>query len=126
MLGATGEIVDIPKVISLASAQGDRVGVLMLAPGAGNGAGDCIFMLSPTSSAGIDSDMGLVVSELKVTGEHRYSVTALNDGVRLIVLPEGMPKVEFHLNHEFKGNVLTEFGGAIKCIGSAEPLRSSA
>ena len=117
---------DIPKVISLLSTQGDRAGVMLLAPDHTGARGDCVFMLSPSSIAGVDSDMGVVVSELKVSGEHRFQATVLDSAVTLVVLPVDLPKLELRLNDNFTGSVLTDFGGVTRCIGSAEPLPSSA
>ena len=117
---------DVPKVISMSSTQGDRVGVMLLAPDETGTTGDCVFMLSPSNTACIDSDMGVVISELKVSGEHRFKATSLNGGINLVVSPVALPEIELRLNSDFTGSVLTDFGGATKCIGSAEPLPGSA
>jgi hypothetical protein len=116
---------DMPKVITLATPGGVRVGLMLLAPDEEN-SGGCVFMLLPVSSTVIESDMGIVISELKVAGEHRFIAKALDNGIDVLVVPTGLPQVQLQLNHEFKGSVFTDFGGTIKCIGSAELLPSSA
>ncbi|MFC0682936.1 hypothetical protein ACFFGH_34340 [Lysobacter korlensis] len=117
---------DIPEVILLLSEQGDRVGAVLLAPDDTRASGDCVFMLSPSNNACIDSDLGIVVSELKVAGEHRFRVAATPGGIELTVLPADLPQIELRLNGHFSGSVLTDFCGVTKCIGSAEPLPGSA
>ncbi|WDM66152.1 hypothetical protein [Xanthomonas cucurbitae] len=88
---------DIPKVILLLSERGERVGVLLLAPDNLGAGGSCVFMLLPSSSACIDSDMGIVVSELKVAGEHRFQVMASSSGIDLVVLQADLPHIELKL-----------------------------
>ena len=116
----------LPKVIALLSTQGDQTGFMLLAPDATGTSGDCVFMLSPSDLAGIESDMGIVVSELKVAGEHRFNATAQDGGITLVVTPVGLPQVDMLLNSQFSGRVHTDFCGTVKCIGSAEPLPGSA
>ena len=99
---------------------------MLLAPDETGASGDCVFMLSPSSTAGIDSDMGIVVSELKVSGEHRFKATVLDGGIHLVVIPVALPEIELRLNSSFAGSVLTDFGGDTKCIGCAGPLPGSA
>ncbi|MCS3811223.1 hypothetical protein [Xanthomonas sp. 4461] len=117
---------DIPKVILLLSEHSERVGVLLLAPDDLGAGGSCVFMLSPSNSACIESHMGIVVSELKVAGEHRFQVMASPSGIDLIVLQADLPHIELKLDSHFSGSVLIDLGGVTKCIGSAEPLPGSA
>jgi hypothetical protein len=116
------ESMDIPKAFALLSVQGEPAGVMLMAPDDGGTSGDCMFMLSPASADGIESDMGKVVSALKVAGEHQFNITMLSDGVSLIVLFDGQPQVEFQLNQDFQGSVITKMGDTTKYAGLALPL----
>ena len=126
MLGTTVQIMEFPKVISLTTPQGERAGMMLLAPRAESSSGECVFMLSSASSLAIDSPLGVVISELKVSGEHRFAADTIDSGISLVVFPNGLPQVQFRLDYGFSGQVFTEFDGAITCIGSAHPLPRSA
>lgn len=117
---------ELPKVMALWSNEGDHTGFMLLAPKSGSEAGDCVFLLSPSSNEGIDSDLGMVVSELKVAGEHKFKIDTSNDGLRLSVTPTEYPEVIFRLNRQFSGQIVTEFGGRNVCIGSAKPAKKNA
>ncbi|MGN3937975.1 hypothetical protein ABVB18_21945 [Xanthomonas citri pv. mangiferaeindicae] len=117
---------DIPKAVLLLTEHGERVGVLLLAPDDLGACGSCVFMLMPSNSSCIDSDMGIVVSELKVAGEHRFQVMETPSGIELIVVPIDLYQIELKLDSNFSGRVLTDLGGVNKCIGAAEPLPGSA
>ncbi len=84
--------------------------------------GQCVFMLSPVSSEGIDSKMGIVVSELKVSGEHHFKAKRFDEGFQILIFPEGFPQITFNLDNKFAGDVVTEFDGSVKCIGTCEAL----
>lgn len=83
-------------------------------------------MLSPSSIEGIDSNIGIVVSELKAMGEHRCDIESDDSGCVITVLPSGFPEVELQLDCEFRGRVFTELEGGIECIGFAEPADGNA
>lgn len=118
--------IELPKALSLWSDKGDHAGFMLLACDSGSTQGNCFFMLSPASNEGIDSDLGIVVSELKVAGEHKFESHKNDDGFEIRVLPAGFPEVVFKLNNEFSGQVTTEFNDEIVCIGSSEPAKKSA
>ncbi|MFB2649889.1 hypothetical protein [Shewanella mangrovisoli] len=118
--------IELPKALSLWSDKGDHAGFMLLACDSGSTQGDCVFMLSPASTEGIDSDLGIVVSELKAAGEHKFESHKNDDGFEIRVLPAGFPEVVFKLNNEFSGQVITEFNEKIVCIGSSEPVKKSA
>ncbi len=117
---------EIPKAIVLWSTEGDHAGFMLLSHEPGEQNGNCVFMLSPVSKEGIDSDMGIVVSELKVAGEHRFTLAAFEAGIELTVHPESFPNLVFHLNANFVGEVVTEFNNEARCIGNAEPAKTKA
>ncbi|MGE0083855.1 MAG: hypothetical protein AB7S75_05485 [Desulfococcaceae bacterium] len=113
----------IPKALTLYSDNGDHAGFMLIAPKEGDESGDCVFMLTPVSVEGIDSNLGIVVSELKVAGEHKFSCLQTNQGYELTVHPKGLPVVTLLLNTEFSGEIYTEFDGTNKCIGTAKPAK---
>ena len=117
---------EIPKAISLWSCEGDHAGFMLLAPDAGNVSGNCVFMLTPASCAGIESEMGIVVSELKETGEHCFRLASADTGRALTVFTDGFPDVLFHIDEKFSGDVFTEMDGVVKCVGSAGTIRANA
>ena len=110
----------------LKSLEGDHAGFMLLSAAPGAESGDCVFMLAPISTKGIDSNLGVVVSELKVAGEHKFKIDTQVDGVVITVMPAGFPEVVFTLNRQFSGHIATDFGGQNVCIGSAEPAKKSA
>jgi len=83
-------------------------------------------MLSPVSAEGIDSEMGIVVSELKVAGEQQFHIKRNESGYELTVKPRELPEVVFKLNTGFEGDVFTEFNGPITTIGTANPAKQNA
>ena len=117
---------ELPKALSLWSDKGDHAGFMLLACESGSTSGDCVFMLSPASTKGIESDLGIVVSELKAAGEHKFESNKNDDGLEIKLFPVGFPEVVFKLNNEFSGQVFTEFNDKITCIGSSEPAKKSA
>jgi hypothetical protein len=117
---------EIPKAIVLWSTEGDHAGFMLVSHEPGAYEGNCVFMLSPVSKEGIDSEMGIVVSELKVDGEQNFTLNTNDTGIELIVSPESFPELVFKLNANFEGEVFTEFNNKIKSIGSAEPAKNKA
>lgn len=113
---------NIPKAVNLFSEEGHHAGFMLLAASSEIG-GDCVFMLSPVSKEGVDSQFGMIVSELKVGGEHEFVCTETESGVELTVQPQGLPQVSFVLNHEFEGEVFTEFDEKRTLIGTAQPAK---
>lgn len=110
----------IPECLSLWSIDGDHAGFLLLAPNAEQSAGECVFMLSPVSAAGIGSLLGLIVSGLRTRGEHRFEASRTGSGHIIAVLPAGLPVVELHLDPEFKGPIMTDVEGMPTRVGTAD------
>lgn len=108
-----------PKALTLWSDEGDQAGFMLMAIPPGQGGGDCVFMLSPVSTEGVDSQLGMVVSELKALGEHPFEIEQTDRGFLLTVRPEGLPELVFTLDEEFSGPITTVVNDASKCIGKA-------
>lgn len=117
---------EIPKAIVLWSTEGDHAGFMLVSYEAGNSHGNCVFMLSPASVEGIDSAMGIIVSELKVDGEQNFNVVSNSQGHTLSIRPQSFPEILFRLNSNFEGDVFTEFEGETKRVGSAVPAKKDA
>lgn len=113
---------DIPKAITLFSEDGYHAGFMLLAPKSQD-AGDCVFMLTPISKEGINSKLGIVVSELKVAGEHKFLCSKSNSGIEITVKPKNLPEVNFIFNYEFLGEIFTEFDGKKTFIGTADAAK---
>jgi hypothetical protein len=96
---------------------------MLLEPNEDNKSGSCVFMLTPASVEGINSNLGIVVSELKVDGEQEFICSESDSGIELTVIPRELPVVRFVLNVDFHGMIYTEFNGAQKCIGKAKPAK---
>ena len=117
---------NLPKAISLCSDEGHHAGFMLMAFDESQRQGQCVFMLSPASSEGIDSKMGIVISELKVLGEHQFKAKRVGEGFEILVLPEGFPQITFKLDNKFAGDVVTEFDGSVECIGTCEAAKKNA
>ena len=113
----------IPKVLNLFSSTDDHAGMMLLAPDKSGNCGDCVFMLSPVSSDGDNSQFGIVISELKVLGEHRFEIVTLSDACVMNISVKNMPSIEFELNNEFIGNVYTHIDGKRTILGSVVPIK---
>jgi hypothetical protein len=117
---------EIPKAISLWSSAGDHAGFMLLAPDSSNSAGTCVFMLSPSSIAGIESEMGVIVSELREMGEHTFRLNSEGSRCELVVSVSGFPDIIFSVDDGFSGKAFTEIDGAAKCVGSFGPICGNA
>ncbi len=58
---------ELPKAMVLKTIDGRHVGFMLLTPNSGE-SGECVFSLSASSAEVIDSNLGVVLSELKVSG----------------------------------------------------------
>ena len=119
-------ISEIPSTLALWSEQNDHAGFVLFAPGDEATNGDCVFMLSPISSKGIDSDLGLIVSELKVAGEHPYQINVHANGIKVTISPEALPELVISFDSELTGTVVTEYEGNTSCVGTAIPVEKNA
>ena len=99
---------------------------MLLAPEGNDGSGTCVFVLRAASIEANDSDMGVVISELQLSGEHRFNLAANGDGYALTVAAAGFPDVSFRLNGAVRGSIVTVVHGINSCVGSAEPLVGNA
>ncbi|EGQ8146190.1 hypothetical protein GKA54_14395 [Vibrio parahaemolyticus] len=116
---------ELPKAMVLKTIYGRHLGFMLLAPNSGE-SGECVFSLSASSAEVIDSNLGVVLSELKVSGEHKYVVETIKDGYLINIAPIGLPNVQVQLNHQFSGDIVTDIEGRVACIGTAELVEQSA
>ena len=112
-----------PNALTLNSDQDILTGFILLSFENELLSGDCVFMLLPATDKVVESDLSIVISELKVSGEHRFELAEKGDGYKLTVIPNGFPELRIDLDREFRGQVYTEISNAIKYIGKAEPAK---
>ena len=117
---------EIPKSLNLWSSNGDHAGFMLIASESNSTTGECVFMLTPVSAKGIDSSLGIVVSELKSAGEHKLRILEKDKGCTITIYPEGFPEVVMEFNEKFEGEIHTEFNDEYQCIGTAQPLDKNA
>jgi hypothetical protein len=96
---------------SLQSTNGDHIGFALGAPSFKVESGECVFMLLPMTTEGIDTPLGRVISELKVAGEHQWQK---QNGDIEVLAASGSP-----LTISALGRVLDTDGNE---IGKAIPL----
>ena len=119
-------IPEAPKAISLWSSEGDHAGFMLLSirgQEAGEYVGECVFLLSPVSTDGLESQMGIVVSELKVAGEHPLSLKWRDGGLSIVVTPADLPAVNLRIVKNERHSVVTDSDGRSVVIGVAEEAR---
>lgn len=111
---------ELPNAIPLLSPDYEQVGFVLLAvepDGADSHVGECVFMLAPENGDVIESDLGVVVSELKVAGEHSCRVSIVGERLEIVVTPTNLPQVR--LIHDPQGDsaILTVWDGSERQIG---------
>jgi hypothetical protein len=74
------------KGFALQTPNGAHVGFVLGAPSFKEDIGDCVFMLLPEEADLVDSPLGILISELKVTGEHQWEKYGAN--IRIFVNKE--------------------------------------
>jgi hypothetical protein len=57
---------------ALLTTEGDHVGFILGSPSFKPESGECVFMLFPQKAEAVDTPLGIIVSELKVAGEHAW------------------------------------------------------
>ncbi|MEM7346681.1 MAG: hypothetical protein AAF485_20755 [Chloroflexota bacterium] len=116
---------EIPRAISLWSTEGHHAGFMLCSYEQGNTGGSCVFMLTPISIEGVNSDMGIIVSELKTDGEQIFIVTKADNDFELTVLSERLPELVIQFDSSFKGKIFTELDKKLKCVGTAEAVEQN-
>jgi len=74
--GAFG--MEYTKGFALQTPNSAHVGLVLAAPNFKESVGDCVFMLLPEEADLVDSPLGILISELKVTGEHQWKKHGAN------------------------------------------------
>ena len=115
-----------PKALTLFSTDGDHAGFMLIAQDEHENKGDCVFMLSPISVKGIDSKLGILVSELKETGEHPFIITESGQHYELYIKPKNLPEIKIVFNQNFQGNVYTDYDKKDEHIGTVEQAKKKA
>uniref|UniRef100_UPI004048656A hypothetical protein n=1 Tax=Shewanella baltica TaxID=62322 RepID=UPI004048656A len=79
------------KGFALQTPSGTHVGFVLGAPSFKEQIGDCVFMLLPEEADLVDSPLGILISELKVTGEHQWEKNGAN--IRIFLNTENVLEI---------------------------------
>lgn len=81
-------------------------------------AGECVFMMMPQNGALVESDLGVVISELKVAGEHSCRVTLAGDRFEVVVTPRSLPRIRVVRDTAGENAIMTSIDGVDRVIGA--------
>src|SRR6266478_2715508 len=99
----------VQNAIALQNKEGKHMGFMLthLNPTATNGeyTGDCVFMLVPSSGDLIETDLGVLISELKVAGEHPCSMHTITNHTEIVVTPKKLPELILVITPTGKGTL---------------------
>ena len=114
----------VEKAIVLQNKEGKHMGFMLahLKPAAKEGdyQGECVFMLLPTSADLIETDLGILISELKVAGEHRCRMSVVTNETKFVVTPQRLPELTLVIASNGKGTLSKREHGALSQIGLVE------
>jgi hypothetical protein len=82
--------------------------------------GDCVFMLLPTDSDLIETELGILISELKVAGEHPCSMRTVINHTQIVVTPKKLPQLILDIAPTGKGTLSMKERGEASRIGLVE------
>jgi hypothetical protein len=111
---------ELPKAIPLLSPDGKQVGFMLLAvePSGDNVyAGECVFVFMPENASVIESDLGVVISELKIAGEHPCRVSAHGKRLEFVVMPHALPQLRLVRDPDGESAIVTLMEGAERQVG---------
>jgi len=117
----------VQKAIALQNKEARHMGFMLthLNPTGTNGefAGECVFTLLPTSSDLIETELGILISELKVAGEHPCRMRTVTNHTEIIVTPKKLPELILHIAPTGKGTLSKKQNGVVSRIGLVEFAR---
>ena len=96
---------------ALETKDGDLVGFALGSPGFNENAGNCVFMYLPGAISAFETDLAILVSELKVAGEHAW----YRENENIVVHSDG----DISLTITADGDIFDANGND---IGRAKPL----
>lgn len=110
-VGFEAVAIEFANGFALETNEGTHVGFMLGSPSFKVNGGDCVFMLQPTTAEVIETPLGIIISELKVAGEHPWKKES---GGIVVLAGEHVLLTILH-----DGSVLDMTG---KQIGKAKPL----
>jgi hypothetical protein len=114
----------LPKVLNLFSDKNDHAGFMLIAQNGVEMNGECVFMLTHVSVAGINSKFGIVISELKELGEHKFEILQIDDNkMNIKVSVKSRPSIDMEIDNKYNGVVYTMFDDIRTRLGSVVPLQ---
>jgi hypothetical protein len=112
-----------PKVIVLKTTEGEQVGFMLTSMHASAGTsdfeGECVFSLMPTNTAVIESELGVITSELKMAGEHPCRMKLSDDKSEIWVTPKELPSLTLTFDAKGDGVISTTEQGKTRNVGKA-------
>src|SRR5436309_321435 len=107
----------VQKAIVLQNKEAKHMGFMLthLTPTGTNGllVGDCVFMLLPSNTDLIETELGILISELKVAGEHPCTMRTLTNHTEIIVTPKKLPELILAIEQSGKGTLSKKEKGVI-------------
>jgi hypothetical protein len=114
----------VQTAIVLQNKDGKHMGFMLthLRPTAKEGDyhGECVFTLLPTSSDLIETDLGILISELKVAGEHSCRMVVGTNKTEFVVASKKLPKLTLVIASNGKGTLSKTEHGVVSQIGLVE------
>lgn len=114
----------VQKAIVLQNMEAKHMGFMLthLKPTAKHGEyqGECVFMLLPRDPELIETKLGVLISELKVAGEHACRMSVITNETRVVVSPRSLPELVLVIRKDGKGTLSKREHGVDTQIGLAE------
>ena len=114
----------VEKAIVLQNMQAKHMGFMLthLKPSGADEvfSGDCVFILLPSSSDLMETELGILISELKVAGEHPCSMSITNNHTEIVVRPKKLPELILSITPAGKGTLSKKENGVVSQIGLVE------
>ena len=110
----------LPQAIALLTLNHERVGFVLLAVESHDEqsyTGDCVFSMMPENADVIESALGVIISELKIAGEHSCRILVIGKRLELTVTPRGLPQVRMILDPDDQNAIFTLWEGKEQQVG---------
>lgn len=82
--------------------------------------GECVFMLLPKRADLLDSEVAIIISELKVRGEHACRMRITTNQTVYQVTPQDLPPLSLVLESEGRGSMSVVEGAEMRKVGIVE------
>ncbi len=114
----------VQKAIVIKNLKGEHMGFMLSSlkatEKAGEFRGECVFMLLPKDAGLIETELGIIISELKVAGENPCRMQVGKDKSELWVGAKNLPPVTLVMDSSGKGFMSTTEEGISSNVGIVE------